>query len=405
MLYVFIYALSDPRTNQIRYIGKANNPYDRYSNHYNSSRDKNTHKRNWINNIRKEGLRPELIILDEVPKINWQYWEKFYISLFKSWGFDLVNYTGGGDGSTFSNNGSFRKGNVPHNKGVTCKEDELWIQCGKSNTKIKGTSSEDYPIIPSLEEGKKYVINAEDLKNGLSGVLSSVAKNDIRPELSGVFSGFNLNGKPGVTFAATDSYRLAEKSIPLAQGQDELRIIIPGRTAQELARLLSLNAHLEEMDKQVTLLINENQLKFECGTVQLISRLVEGNYPDYTQIVPKEFRTTVLVSKEQLIKEIKAAGLFTTTGVNSVNFVFKPAEEVIHVSSTSLQAGEYSSEINAECKGEENKTLLSYRYILEGLNNMPGDKVVIKIINGDSPCIITPENDTSFLYIVMPIRQ
>jgi DNA polymerase III sliding clamp (beta) subunit (PCNA family) len=92
-------------------------------------------------------------------------------------------------------------------------------------------------------------------------------------------------------------------------------------------------------------------------------------------------------------------------GCPPVNFVFKPAEEVIHVSSTSLQAGEYSSEINAECKGEENKTLLSYRYILEGLNNMPGDKVVIKIINGDSPCIITPENDTSFLYIVMPIRQ
>lgn len=285
------------------------------------------------------------------------------------------------------------------------KENELWIQCGKSHTKIKGTSSEDYPIIPSLEEGKKFVINADDLKNGLSGVLSSVAKNDIRPELSGVFSGFNLNGKPGVTFAATDSYRLAEKSIPLAQGQDELRIIIPGRTAQELARLLSLNAHLEEMDKQAILLINENQLKFECGAVQLISRLVEGNYPDYTQIIPKEFRTTALVSKEQLIKEIKAAGLFTTMGVNSVNFVFKPAEEVIHVSSTSLQAGEYSSEISGECKGEENKTLLSYRYILEGLNNMPGDKVVIKIINGDSPCIITPENDTSFLYIVMPIRQ
>lgn len=120
---VFIYALSDPRNNQVRYIGKANNPEDRYTNHFNSARDKNTHKRNWINNIRKDGLRPGLIIIDEVPKSEWVYWEKFYISLFKTWGFSLVNYTEGGDGSTFGNSGSFKKGDIPHNKGVPCSEE------------------------------------------------------------------------------------------------------------------------------------------------------------------------------------------------------------------------------------------------------------------------------------------
>lgn len=120
---VFIYALSDPRNNQVRYIGKANNPEDRYKNHFNSARDKNTHKRNWINNVRKDGLRPELIIIDEVPKSEWVYWEKFYISLFKTWGFSLVNYTEGGDGSTFGNSGSFKKGDIPHNKGVPCSEE------------------------------------------------------------------------------------------------------------------------------------------------------------------------------------------------------------------------------------------------------------------------------------------
>jgi hypothetical protein len=123
MQNVFIYALSDPRTNQVRYIGKANNPKDRYTNHFNSSRDKNTHKRNWINSIRKDGFRPELIIIDEVPIIEWHYWEKFYISLFKTWGFDLVNYTLGGDGSTFGNKGSFKKGNIPHNKGIACSDE------------------------------------------------------------------------------------------------------------------------------------------------------------------------------------------------------------------------------------------------------------------------------------------
>lgn len=123
MIEVYIYALIDPRTDEIRYIGKANDPYERYKNHYNSARDKNTHKRNWINNVRKDGFRPELLILDKVSVEEWQFWEKFYISLYKSYGFNLVNYTNGGDGSTFGNRGSFKKGNIPHNKGISPSEE------------------------------------------------------------------------------------------------------------------------------------------------------------------------------------------------------------------------------------------------------------------------------------------
>jgi len=134
---VYIYALIDPSNEQVRYIGKANNPIDRYTNHFNSARDKNTHKRNWINSVRKNGNRPELLILDEVPKSEWQYWEKFYISLFKTLGFNLVNYTNGGDGTIFGNSGSFKKGQVPHNKGVACKE----LTKQKIRDRLKGTTN------------------------------------------------------------------------------------------------------------------------------------------------------------------------------------------------------------------------------------------------------------------------
>lgn len=118
----YIYALIDPRDDQVRYIGKANNPKSRYINHFNSSRDKNTHKRNWINNIRKDGYRPELLILDEVLISEWKFWECYYISLFKTFGFKLTNSTDGGDGSTFGNIGTFRKGLIPHNKGIPRSE-------------------------------------------------------------------------------------------------------------------------------------------------------------------------------------------------------------------------------------------------------------------------------------------
>jgi len=137
MKNVYIYALIDPRNNHVRYIGKANNPEDRYKNHYNSTRDKNTHKRNWINNVRKDGLRPELLILDEVSIDNWQYWECFYISLYKTYGFNLVNYTNGGDGVTLSNSGTWKKGNIPHNKGIPCREETKQ----KIKDKLTGTSN------------------------------------------------------------------------------------------------------------------------------------------------------------------------------------------------------------------------------------------------------------------------
>jgi hypothetical protein len=165
----FIYALSDPRDNQIRYIGKANKPKDRYNNHYNSSRDKDTHKRNWINSVRKDGFRPEMIVLDEVPKTEWQYWEKFYICLFKTWGFNLVNYTNGGDGSTFGNKGSWKKGNIPHNKGVTCSDETR----KKISDKLTGTTnvSSYKPIIQydlnyNLIKKYKCIKDAIDASNG-----------------------------------------------------------------------------------------------------------------------------------------------------------------------------------------------------------------------------------------------
>lgn len=287
------------------------------------------------------------------------------------------------------------------------KENELWVKCGKSTTRIKGTSSEDFPIIPTLDSGQEFKIELNSLKAGLSQVLSSVAKNDIRPELSGVFWGFSVYNRPGLTLAATDSYRLAEKHLPLIQGgQGEFRIIVPGRTAQEIYRLLTLgSAGVEESEKNVKILINENQFYLQCGSISLVSRLTEGVYPDYVQIIPKEFKTTTLLSTDKFIKEIKAAGLFTTTGVNAVNLSFKPSAGSVSISSTSTQAGEYVSEIDGELQGGENAILLSYRYLLEGLQQMNTDRVNIKLINADSPCILTPEGDSTYLYIVMPIRQ
>jgi hypothetical protein len=110
MELTYIYTLSDPMTNEVRYVGKCNNPKERYKAHLNKARDKNTHKRNWINKLRDFGLKPTFEIIDIVPINNWHFWERYWISQFKTWGFKLMNYTDGGDGSSNGNQGSFKPG-------------------------------------------------------------------------------------------------------------------------------------------------------------------------------------------------------------------------------------------------------------------------------------------------------
>lgn len=285
------------------------------------------------------------------------------------------------------------------------KDNEMTLSCGRSNTKIKGTPAEEFPIVPATTEGKGYLINAEDLKSGLSQVLPAMARNDIRPELSGLFFGFNTDAFAGLVMAATDSYRLAEKKIKIQQGQETVKVIVPGRTAQEVSRVLAVAGGMEESESNCRLLLGESQLVLSYNGVQMTSRLVDGQYPDYTQIIPKEFKTTALFATSQLAKEIKAASLFTTSGVNAISLDLNSSENSIGVSSTSTQTGEYASEIAAEVTGTENSILLNHRYVLDGLNNISTESTVLKIISGDSPCLLAPQNDDSYLYIVMPIRQ
>lgn len=288
---------------------------------------------------------------------------------------------------------------------IELQENELLVKCGRSTTKIKGAPDEEFPIIPAVEGGRGFLIDAKELKAALAQVMPAVAKSDIRPELSGVFFGFNVDNYKGLVLAATDSYRLAEKKIGIAQGQEELKIIVPGRTAQEMARILSLAEPAADGERSARMLVGENQIALHYNGVQMTSRLVDGQYPDYTQIIPKEFKTTAEFDAAGLAKEIKAAALFTTTGVNAVSIDLNSAQGSIGISSTSTQTGEYASEIGAEIQGEENSVLLNHRYVLDGLSNLGAETAVMKVVGADSPCVLLPKGDESFLYIVMPVRQ
>jgi len=288
---------------------------------------------------------------------------------------------------------------------ISLEGNELFIQCGASSTKIKGTSGDEFPVIPDVEEAHGYSMLHTAFKEALSKAVIAVAKNDIRPELSGVYFGFFTPRFNGLVLAATDSYRLAEKRVSVPQGTDEARCIVPARTVLEMIRLLS-SAKSMDGETQVRLMVSDNQIALRYDAFELTSRLIDGTYPDYAQIIPNDFQTTALFPLEDMTIKIKAASLFTTSGVNAVSFDMNAGEGTVGVSSTSTQTGEHSSSVEAAVTGAENSILLNYRYVLDGLSQMDGGNEAQMRMNGsDTPCVFQEKGNNTFLYIVMPVRQ
>ncbi len=281
---------------------------------------------------------------------------------------------------------------------------ELVVTSGSAKTRLKGSSADDYPVIPAIEEAHAYAIKADTLRDALGKTVIAVAKNEIRPELSGVYFGFFTERYRGLILAATDSYRLAETKVAVEQGADEMRLIVPSRAVFEMVRLIGL-ARGEEQETQVRLWASDNQLAMRYDNFEMTTRLIDGKYPDYAQIIPTSFKTSATFPTDIMINTIKAAGLFATTGVNAVSFDVNSGDKTIAVSSTSTQTGEHSSTIDADITGPENSILLNHRYVIEGLQHLGGDTVQFQMNTSDSPCLFQTPGADAYLYIVMPIRQ
>lgn len=274
---------------------------------------------------------------------------------------------------------------------------ELKIQCKNSKTTIKGIEASEFPLIPQVESKDAHLIKIKDFKDALSQVAFAVAFDESRPEINGVYMNFQDNK---LTMAATDSYRLAEKTVVLDKSSGKKQgVIIPLRTIHELIRVLG------DESEQLAIAINENQIQFSYGDVNVISRLVEGQYPDYKQIIPKEYLTKVAVDTTEFIKVIKAASLFCKPGVNDVVFTFSPTGHKIDVSAVNVQLGENTSTLEGQVEGEENNIVFNSRYILEGLQNIGSEEVVLEINKSVNPGLLRPKDGNDYVYIIMPIKQ
>ncbi len=295
---------------------------------------------------------------------------------------------------------------------LNLQDQNIQIKCKKFETRIRGVGVSDFPLIPEINKEGGYSLDVGKFREAINQVIFAVSPNEIRPEISGIFLHFD-GQKKKLTVASTDSYRLAEKSLDLVNGENEnvKDAIVPARTMQEILRILSIFRDTEDPESPSVLKVYlaENQILFSLNSVDLISRVIDGQYPDYQQIIPSNWKTKAAINRNELARLVKTASLFAKPGIFDVTFTFYPgkngAGELV-LSSANSQFGENTVKLDTELQGGKNEITLNYRYLLDGLGAIESDEVFLEITSSDSPCLLRPKAESSdYLYIIMPIKK
>jgi len=198
---------------------------------------------------------------------------------------------------------------------------------------------------------------------------------------------------------ATDTFRLAEKIIndnEFESNINELKAIIPLKVIQEFLKIC-------KEDKNVKIYFDPHQVLFDLEDVQIIARLIEGDFPDYQSIIPKNFITTVIIDKESLYEAIRLAAIFSSK-INNVNIKLKTPNKLI-ISNEESTIGENKSELEAEIKGENQELIFNWHYFLDGLRGVDGENVFLGFNSDVKPLLIKSPNKDDYFYVLMPIKN
>lgn len=293
---------------------------------------------------------------------------------------------------------------LPNEKIVIEQKDRaLHIECKSLKTQIQSQSSEDFPIIPRFEDGDFIEIDSKKFCQGLSHVIDVAAISQSRPEISGIYFSFSKNN---IKMVATDSFRLAEKNVamekPLAKDHS---FILPQKPAREIINVL------DDKEGVLKVYFSGNQVLFELPMpdvkhpqIQIISRLIDGEYPNYQDIIPTKFKTNIILEKEEFLNQVKTASLFSNK-TNDVKISARPGKEVVEVFAQSPEIGQNASSMPAKIQGEALDVSFNYKYLIDGLLKIKSSEVTFDISKEEGPCILRPVGDASYTYVVMPIKS
>lgn len=276
---------------------------------------------------------------------------------------------------------------------LNLEDTKLHISTDHHKSVINGTPADDYPVMPKIKDGKKWKITSKELKEALAQVVVAASSDDARPVLTGV----NFYTHEGELYiVATDSYRLAEKK-PMKL-KEEINVLVPASAVQDLLRLL------DDSDDEVKITSDEQQILFKKGDVELVTRLIEGKFPEYKKLIPTKFSTSAVANKADIINIAKVSSLFARETAGSVRLSVDSTNKQINIDSIASQLGENSASTAAKTTGDSEITLNS-RYIIDALNALSGEEVYIGFNEKLEPFVVKNNKDDSYLHIIMPLKS
>lgn len=273
--------------------------------------------------------------------------------------------------------------------------DNLIVKTKNTTSTIKSSSPADFPTIPTIVGDNFFLIPKEKLLTGIKSVSYGASLSDIKPEISAVYI-YPHDGE--LIFVATDSFRLAEKRIKAKLPGDWSGVIIPHRNITEITRVFEL------MEEEIKIYTSKNQISFSSGGVYMTSRLIDGTFPDYQQIIPKDHLTKIIILKQDLLNTLKVSNIFLDK-FNQITLAVKSPGKNIVVSSQSGEVGETKTSLSANVSGESVEAHLNYRYLFDVFQSITADSMEILFHGATKPLILKGVSDNSFTYLIMPLNR
>jgi len=276
---------------------------------------------------------------------------------------------------------------------IELQGENLLITTANTRSVVKCLPHEDFPTLPLISEGDTLSLPIDKFVDGIKSVWYSASLSDIKPEIASVYI---YPDNDSIVFTATDSFRLAEKKIILKKNLNFTHILIPNKNIAEILRTF------DGASGDVQVLFNKNQISFSFEGVYVTSRIVDGVFPDYRQIIPKESVAEATVLKQDLLNGLKVTNLFSDK-FNRVDLVVDVAHKKLSVESKNASVGENVTDIDAHTSGKDIRCGFNQKYILECFQSVKQDSILLRFCGEGRPLLIKGVNDTSFMYLVMPL--
>jgi DNA polymerase-3 subunit beta len=290
-------------------------------------------------------------------------------------------------------------GGLPAGERVDLEVDgvTLHIKAGRFQTHLRGIDAEEFPVIPSPGERPTTRVGQGALRKALSEVAFAAATDEARPILTGVLTRFSGDR---LTLAAADNYRIAVKSLPILDPVEDTSLVVPARSYSELMRVLN------DSDDPVEIMLasSKSQILFHLEGVDLVSRLIDGQFPNYQQVLPTSHATRAVADRDELLKAVRLSALIASSAANVVKLSLSSDGPGTITIAAAADVGDATGEVEAAVEGEAVQIAFNARYLQEALQNVDAEQLALEFSGPLSPGVLRPTADEHYVHVIMPVR-